>query len=270
MELDQADIERFDREGYLFFPGLLDREEAGALQRAVPGVLRRPGPEVVREKEDEGAVRLAFGAHAYSEPFGRLALLPRLLRPVQQLLRDEVYLHQSRLNPKQGFGGGASWAWHQDYSAWHIVDGMPAPRCVMAAVFVDDCCAAQSPLLVVPGSHRDGYLDEVDLLEDARRRGGYSLYHIDRETLGRLAGENGIEALTGPAGSVCFCHSILVHGSADNVSPWRRAIMYLIYNAVSNACTGTERAWYHNNRDFTPLRPIDDGALKGAPGGDGA
>ena len=85
---------------------------------------------------------------------------------------------------------------------------------------------------------------------------------LDRPTLEKIAGEHGIEPLVGPAGSVCFCHSTLIHGSANNVSPWRRAIMYLIYNAISNACTGTERPWYQNNRDFTPLRVINDDSLK--------
>ncbi|HCP82943.1 MAG TPA: proline hydroxylase, partial [Planctomycetaceae bacterium] len=51
-------------------------------------------------------------------------------------------------------------------------------------------------------------------------------------------------------------------GSANNVSPWRRAIMYLIYNAVSNACTNGDRPWFQNNRDFTPLTAIDDEDLR--------
>ena len=89
----------------------------------------------------------------------------------------------------------------------------------------------------------------------------YELHHIGRGEFERLAGEHGIEPLTGPAGSVCFVHCNLIHGSADNVSPWRRAIAYLIYNAVSNACTGSRRDWYHNNRDFTPLRAVSDDAL---------
>ena len=113
--------------------------------------------------------------------------------------------------------------------------------------------------MVVPKSHRDGFLDSIQLHRDAD---GYSLYVLDRPTLEKIAGEHGIEPLVGPAGSVCFCHSTLIHGSANNVSPWRRAIMYLIYNAISNACTGTERPWYQNNRDFTPLRVINDDSLK--------
>ncbi len=260
MKLDESQIEEFDNRGYLFFPNLLDQEEVGLLQQAVPEILSRQGPEVVRERDDPSTARLAFGAHVYSEPFKRLLTLPRLLEPVRQLLRDDVYLHQSRLNPKPGFGKGGGWDWHQDYPPWHLIDGMPKADCVMASVYVDDCTPVTSPLLVVPGSQRHGLLDSR-LHEDAKGR-GYALHHIDSEVLQRLADESGIEPLIGPAGSVAFVHCNVVHGSANNVSPWRRAIMYLNYNAVGNACTGEERPWYQNNRDFTPLRPTDDNSLK--------
>ena len=259
MELSDSQAAAFDDRGYLFFPGLLSAAEAAPLRAALPEILARQGAEIVREKEDPTAARLAFGAHTYSEPFRRLALLPRLLNPVRQLLRDEVYLHQSRLNPKQGFGSGASWTWHQDYPPWHSIDGMPEPRCIMASVFVDDCTVAKSPLLILPGSHRRGLLDSKPHEDSVGKE--YELHHIGRGEFERLAGEHGIEPLIGPAGSVCFVHCNLIHGSADNVSPWRRAIAYLIYNAVSNACTGSRRDWYHNNRDFTPLQAVSDDSL---------
>ena len=260
MQLNNTQIAQYDEHGYLFFPGLLGKDEVAVLQGEMPEILNRQGPEVVREKDDPTVARLAFGAHVYSEAFRSLSLLPRMLNPVRQLLRDEVYLHQSRLNPKPGFGGGAAWDWHQDFPPWHMIDGMSEPRCVMVSVFIDDCSAAKSPLLVVPGSHRHGLIDSK--LHDDAKGQGYDLYHIDRATMERLADEGGIEALIGPAGSVCFIQCNVLHGSANNVSPWRRAIMYLIYNAVSNACAGTNRPWYQNNRDFTPLQPLDENCLK--------
>ena len=262
MRLDESQLTEYDERGYLFFPGLLDSSEVAVLQAAVPDLLRRRGPEVVRENEDEAA-RLVFGAHAVSEPFLRLPLLPRLLLPTRQLLDDDVYLHQTRLNPKEGFGGGgSSWAWHQDYPPWQKIDGMPEPRCVMAAVFIDDCTPVNSPLLVLPGSHHYGLM-ESSIHQDTVGR-GYDLMHIDRDTLATLAAEEGIEPLVGPAGTVCFINCNIVHGSANNVSPYRRAIMYLIYNAVSNACIGGQRDWHHHNRDTTPLHPLADDALKTA------
>ena len=256
MKLNETQIAEFEERGYLFFPSLLDAAEVAALQKALPEIMNRPGPEVVRESGDPTAARLVFGAHVFSEPYRRLSLRPRLVNPVRQLLGDEVYLHQSRLNPKQGFGGGNAWDWHQDYPPWHKIDGMPRPKCIMASVFIDECSAVNSPLLVVPGSQRHGLL-ESKLHDDAKGK-GYELHHIDHVSLEQLAEEGGIEALVGPAGSVALVHCNVVHGSANNVSPWRRAILYLIYNAVSNACTGTQRPWYQNNRDFTPLRPIEE------------
>jgi len=260
MKLKEAQIVEYEERGYLLFPSLLDEEEVGSLNRAIPEILNRPGPEVVREKEDPKMARLAFGLHVYSEPFKRLSLLSRLVDPVQQLVKDDIYLHQSRLNPKPGFGGGKSWDWHQDFPPWHSIDGMPESRCVMAAVFVDECSAATSPLLVVPGSQRYGLL-ESKLHKDAVGR-GYALHHIDHATLRSLANESGIEALIGAAGSVALINCNVLHGSTNNISPWRRAIFYLIYNAVSNACTGTERPWYQNNRDFSPLKTVDDSSLR--------
>ena len=170
MKLSSAQIAQYDEQGYLFFPDLLDSDEVAVLQEALPEILNRRGPEIISEKEDPSSVRLAFGAHLYSEPFRCLTLLPRLLNPVRQLLQDDVYLHQSRLNPKQGFGGGASWDWHQDYPPWHSIDGMPEPNCIMVSVFIDDCTAVTSPLLVVPGSQRHGLLDA--LLNGSRQRTG--------------------------------------------------------------------------------------------------
>ncbi|MCH2203209.1 MAG: phytanoyl-CoA dioxygenase family protein [Fuerstiella sp.] len=260
MQLNESQISQFDQQGYLFFPELLDTDEVTALQKAVPDVLDRRGPEIVCETDDPTAVRLAFGAHTYSDAFRHLVRLPRLLNPVRRLLDNDVYLHQSRLNPKNGFGGGASWDWHQDYPPWNKIDGMPEPMCIMAAVFIDDCSVARSPLLIVPGSQRHGLLDSEPHPDTTGKE--YALHHIDHVTLKSLAADNGIEALVGPAGSVAFVHCNVVHGSANNVSPWQRAIMYLIYNAVNNACTGTDRAWYHNNRDFSPLLPLDDDCLK--------
>ena len=58
-------------------------------------MLDRQGPEVVREKSNSSTARLVFGAHVFSQPFRTLSMLPRILNPVRELLRDEVYLHQS-------------------------------------------------------------------------------------------------------------------------------------------------------------------------------
>ena len=53
------------------------------------------------------------------------------------------------------------------------------------------------------------------------------IWKIDHATLGQLVDQGGIEALTGPTGSVALLHCNIVHGSSDNVSPMSRAVFYL-------------------------------------------
>lgn len=260
MKLSPENINQFNDEGYLFFPELFSKKEIAKLQNEVPKILARTGPEIIREKMDNKVARLAFGVHSYSEPYNRMMLHPRMLEPVKQLLNDDVYLHQSRLNPKYGFGYGGGWDWHQDYPPFKYIDGMRDPKCIMASIFIDDCTPVTSPLLVIPGSHKNGLI-ESKLHEDAKKDGGYALHHIDNNTLKNLANESTIEPVMGPAGSVAFVICTLVHGSGNNVSPWRRAILYMNYNTVSNACTEASRPWFQNNRDFTPLKSLDDDCL---------
>ena len=49
-----------------------------------------------------------------------------------------------------------------------------------------------------------------------------------------LVREGGIVAPTGKPGGVLMFHGNLVHGSAPNITPYPRKIVYLTLNAVSN------------------------------------
>ena len=91
MKLTPAQLEQFDREGYLFFPGQFTPDETQKLVRAVPELYARREAYNVREKGSD-AVRTNFAAHLYSEPFARLARHPRMVQPVMDLFDEEVYL----------------------------------------------------------------------------------------------------------------------------------------------------------------------------------
>jgi len=261
MQLSDAEIAAFHRDGYLFFPSLFSAAEMAPLLADLPALFAHEGPEVVKEHDGSEAIRLVYGADALRESYRRMSRHPRLLEPVRQLLGEEAYIHQTRLNPKQA-NGGAAWDWHQDFGSWHRADAMPEPRAVMTAVFLDEATAANAPLLIVPGSQHHGLVQEVGRSEVE----GYVLHVIDRPTLTRLAERGGIVPLTGPAGSVCFLHCNIVHGSANNITPYSRAIWYVNYNAVSNACRNEARAQHHNNRDRRALTPLGDDCLAALAG----
>ena len=109
--LTAEQVASFDDRGVCLIHSVFSEREISTLRRELPQLLARSGNEVVREPDAEHAVRIVYGCHKFSEQFQQLSLHPRLLCPVQQLLRDEsVYIHQTRLNPKQPFGGG-TWDW---------------------------------------------------------------------------------------------------------------------------------------------------------------
>ena len=89
MQLTPQQLERFDRDGYLFFPGLFSAEEMRVLRDAVPAIYAEQRPEIVREK-DGRTPRTSFAAHTYSEPFAKLARHPRMVDPVQQFFGEPV------------------------------------------------------------------------------------------------------------------------------------------------------------------------------------
>lgn len=261
MRLTKEQLEQFDRDGYLFFPGLFTPEETRTLNEAVPALYARREAFNVREK-DSDAVRTNFAAHLYSDPFARLARHPRMVEPVVDLFGEDVYMHQFKINGKMAFEGDV-WQWHQDYGTWLNDDMMPTERAMNVAIFLDDVNEFNGPLMFIPGSHRKGVVEAKHDLTTT----SYPLWTVDNALIAKLverAGgkEGGIVSPKGPAGSMILFHSCLVHASSSNLSPWNRVSVYLSLCAVSNHIRRFKRPEYIAHRDFTPIRCLPDDCLK--------
>jgi ectoine hydroxylase len=260
MRLTAEQRAQFDRDGYLFFPGMFTPEETKTLTDAVPELYSRREAYNVREKGKD-AVRTNFAAHLYSEPFARLARHPRMVEPVQDLLGEALYMHQFKINGKQAFDGDV-WQWHQDYGTWMNDDLMPEARAMNVAIFLDEVNEFNGPLMFIPGSHKQG---AIAASHDTSTT-SYPLWTIDKETITELVAKGGIVAPKGPAGSMILFHGCLVHASTSNLSPWNRVSVYLSLCAVSNHIRRFKRPAYIAHRDFAPIRCLpDDCLLKAYP-----
>jgi len=255
MKPSEDQVARFERDGYLFLPETFSAEEVGVLAAEARRLFALDREEVWRE--DNGAPRTAFAAHTYSEPYRRLGAHPRLIGPVMQLLGEEVYMHQFKINAKAAFDG-AIWQWHQDYGTWARDDLMPEPRAMNIALFIDEVTAANGPLLFIPGSHSRGVVEAGHDLETT----SYPLWTLGRDKVRELADEGGLVAPIGPPGSVLLFHGNLVHASPPNISPWDRVIVYLSLCAVSNHIRRFKRKAWIAHRDFTPIEPLSDDCLQ--------
>ena len=70
MELTETQLRDYQRDGYLFIPGLFSQAEAAVLRAEADRLYAIDREEVWRESS--GAPRTAFAAHEWSEPFRRL------------------------------------------------------------------------------------------------------------------------------------------------------------------------------------------------------
>lgn len=166
----------------------------------------------------------------------------RLVDAARQLIGEEVYIHQSRINFQRGFGadqrGGSGFLWHQDFEQWHCEDGMPRMRAVSMAVLLERAVPANGALMVMPGSHRALLQAHGDPAERERyARGALSKGPVlDPAMLRQVADLRGIEYCAGEPGDVVLFDCNTVHGSHTNISPWGRCMFFGVYNAVSNTC----------------------------------
>jgi ectoine hydroxylase len=255
MKLTPEQHAQFERDGYLFFPGLFSSEETRTLTAAVPELYGRREAYNVREKGKD-AVRTNFAAHLYSEPFARLARHPRMVEPVQELIGEALYMHQFKINGKQAFDGDV-WQWHQDYGTWMNDDLMPEARAMNVAIFLDEVNEFNGPLMFIPGSHKQGALPAGHDTSTT----SYPLWTIDKDAIARLVARGGIVAPKGPPGSMILFHGCLVHASTSNLSPWNRVSVYLSLCAVSNHIRRFKRPEYIAHRDFTPIECLPDDCL---------
>jgi ectoine hydroxylase len=254
--LNESQIAAYQTDGALLIEGVFSTPEVAVLRAAAERVSAEKRPNVTPEFTGSTA-RMVHGAHSYDDTFRELCRHPRLIGPAAQLIGSGLYVHQSRLNFNAGLGTGG-FDWHQDYSTWHKVDGLPQPRAMMIAVFLDDMDATNGPLLYIPGSHKEGLIDDFEPVKDAT---GNVLMKLSGGLLRTMVDKGGIAAGMGTAGSVLFMHCNLVHGSSANISPRRRALFYVNVNSVENPQTTFARAEYHAGRDFTAIVPGRDDCL---------
>jgi ectoine hydroxylase len=260
MPLTGDEVAEFHHRGWLVLDRVFDRDEVGVLVDAAIEVMDRPGPEVGREAD--GSPHVCWGMHLFDERLAALARHPRLIEPCRQLLGDDVFVHQSRINMKQT--NGSIVAWHQDFGTYHRVDGVPEPRGIMIAVFLDDVAATNGPLLAVPGSQREGLVStaRVDPAAPDHEAVARYRYDITDETMRGLVDRYGLEAITAPAGSVVLMDMTVVHGSSVNISPLRRLVLYVNVCPVDNRGESYERPEYYAARDFSPIAPADPDCLR--------
>ncbi|MGW3628407.1 ectoine hydroxylase [Streptomyces sp. NPDC000880] len=253
----------FERDGFLAVDELISQDEV-ALYRAelerliADPAIRADERSVIEPKSQD--VRSVFEVHRLSEIFASLVRDERVVGRARQILGSDVYVHQSRINVKPGFGASGFY-WHSDFETWHAEDGLPNMRTVSVSIALTENFDTNGGLMIMPGSHKTflGCAGETPL--DNYKK---SLQMQDAGTpsdaaLTRFADRHGIRLFTGRAGSATWFDCNCMHGSGDNITPYPRSNVFIVFNSVENAAVKpfaapVPRPSFIGAQDFTPVR----------------
>ncbi|AYN42001.1 ectoine hydroxylase [Streptomyces dangxiongensis] len=258
-----AELQAYERDGFLTVDQLITPDEVEVYRRELDRLVADPAiradeRSIVEPRSQE--IRSVFEVHRISEVFANLVRDPRVVDRARQILGSDVYVHQSRINVKPGFGASGFY-WHSDFETWHAEDGLPNMRTVSVSIALTEDHDTNGGLMIMPGSHRTFLGCAGAAPEDNHKK---SLQMQDAgtpsdEALTALAGEHGIRLFTGPAGSATWFDCNCMHGSGDNITPFPRSNVFIVFNSVENTAVEpfaapVPRPEFIGARDFTPVR----------------
>ncbi|MFJ4976731.1 ectoine hydroxylase [Streptomyces coeruleorubidus] len=261
--VEPADLLSFERDGFLAIDELIGDDEVAVYRNELNRLVNDPDiradeRSIVEPKSQE--IRSVFEVHKISEVFARLVRDERVVGRARQILGSDVYVHQSRINVKPGFGASGFY-WHSDFETWHAEDGLPRMRTVSVSIALTENYDTNGGLMIMPGSHKTFLGCAGETPKDNYKK---SLQMQDAGTpsddaLTLLASQHGIKLFTGKAGSATWFDCNCMHGSGDNITPFPRSNVFIVFNSVENTAVEpfaapVRRPEFIGARDFTPVR----------------
>ncbi|MFD0312259.1 ectoine hydroxylase [Streptomyces sp. NPDC127119] len=258
-----SDLQGYERDGFLTVEQLIDDDEVALyraeLERMVTDPAVRADERSIVEPQSQ-EIRSVFEVHRTSEIFAQLVRDERVVGRARQILGSDVYVHQSRINVKPGFGASGFY-WHSDFETWHAEDGLPNMRTVSVSIALTENHDTNGGLMIMPGSHhtflgcsgatpKDNYKKSLQM-QDAGTPSD--------EALTKYASQHGIKLFTGRAGSATWFDCNCMHGSGDNITPFPRSNVFIVFNSVENAAVEpfaapVRRPEFIGSTDFTPVK----------------
>lgn len=227
--LTAEQLQTYGEKGYVAAPDLISKEKVEALSNAVDEFV-----EASREVMESDHIFDLGTGHSAERPMLRRIKNPQdrhpafksilyddaLVGALTQILGPNVRLYTGvqKVNLKP-VGESEPVNWHQDWATYpHTNDSLTA-----AAIFLDDVTEENGPLMGIPGTHKGPAYDH-------RNEEGVFVGAINAKKCGLDV--SAAETLTGPAGTVSFHHTRVVHGSVTNRSDKTRRLLIYTFSAA--------------------------------------
>ena len=232
--IGDKDLTQVRDDGFALVPDLLSAEECAGLAARLDEYARGARPlaqGIAMQREpavDRGEVQAAPGADvrkisrlAGDDLFWSLITNSQIVDPMKALLgpRLELFRADALMKPA---GVGSAKGVHQDSPYWPI-EPMALWSCWMP---FDPATLENGCMLVIPGSHKRGAMPHESTQDD------YVIPHDHYDPLDLIA-------VPMRPGSGLFFHSLLIHGTAANMSSMPRRAVTMSYMASEFRYTGS-------------------------------
>jgi ectoine hydroxylase len=243
-----ADVRKFNEDGYLMVPGLFSKDEVSLLFDTAVEDKRMMDNATALDDGAGGKSNLAAWCIAGDDLYGMFARCNRVVDTCEKLVGDKVLHYHSKMMLKEPRTGGA-WAWHQDYGYWYAY-GYLYPDMISCLVAVDRATKENGCLQVLKGSHKMGRIEHKLTGEQA----GADMTRVDL-----AAKQFPLVYCEMEPGTALFFHGNTLHASAQNKSENPRWSLICCYTAQYNT---PEHDPNHPGYDHPFEKVSDDAILK--------
>lgn len=221
--LSQAQIEQYERDGYLFPIRVVSEDEAVRCRQAVE--------RVEREHLDELGGALRHKPHLILTCLDHLVRNERLLDAVEDLIGSDILCWTSAFFTKEA-ADPSFVSWHQDSTYW----GLSAPDVVTAWVALSAATVEAGAMRVIPGSHTRDQIPHRETYHE------HNLLTRGQEVMVEVDERDAADIVLAP-GEMSLHHVRLIHGSGPNRSGDRRIGLAIRYFPTSvRQLLGTDSA----------------------------
>ena len=224
-------IKRFEEDGYLVVENLFSPAEVQRILETAQIDPQLKADTKANQNYDDGEegldTILAYRPYLSQDAYSAMAYSRRLIEPLEQLLKGEVFHFYHIIMQKDPGTGG--WQYHQDYG-YHYRQFL-YPDYISCMVALEPAVRENGCIRVYKGSNRLGRIDHcssgVQLIADPGRL----------DIVARHMEEVHCELA---AGSVLYFHGNTLHASDPNLSCQGRWSLVGSYAVVSNVWTVSE------------------------------
>ncbi len=244
--LTSEQVATFQRDGYLFVPGLLDSVETELVLQAARSDAKMRAHAMHIADTKGRSTNLSLWNDPGDDVYGMVARSYRVVGAMEKLLGGEVYHYHSKLSAKEPKIGGA-WEWHQDYGYWYQ-NGCLWPEMASVYIALDAATRENGCLQVIRGSHHVGRIEHGRFGDQTG---------ADPERVQACLERMELVYCEMQPGTGLFFHSNLLHASAANLSDKPRWGLLCCYNTRHN---DPYKDSHHPH--YTPLEKVPDAAIR--------